>query len=106
MIGIVFHVEHDGPLVAVDQLPPQALAIARVAPRHVAQAVATRPLDLDHVGAEVGEVSRTVRPGEHRRHVDDAQIDQRASPLAGWSTHGAQLAIAEHASSRSEASPA
>ena len=60
--SVGLQVERDRPLVAVDQLPPQALAVARVAPRQVAQAVATvGPLDLDHVGAEVGEVAGAVR---------------------------------------------
>ena len=105
-VGVIFHIEHGGPLVAVDQLPPQALAIAWVTPRHVAQAVAARPLDFDHVGAEVGEVARTVGTGQHRRHVDDSQVGQWTGPFAGWSTHGVQLAIAAHASSRSGGSPA
>ena len=67
----------DRALVAVGQLPPQALAVALVAPRHVAQAVAAGPLDLDHVGAEVGEVAGAVRAGEHGRQVEDAQVGER-----------------------------
>ena len=34
-------------------------------------------LDLDHVGAEIGEVAGRAGPGEHRRHVDDAQTFER-----------------------------
>ena len=77
-VVIVFDVQHDRAFVAVDQLPPQTLAVSRVTPRHVAQAVAAWPLDLDDVGPEVGKVASAVRPGEHRRHVDDTNVGQRA----------------------------
>ena len=66
-VVIGLQVERDGALVAVDQLPPQALTVARVAPGEASQAVAAvGPFDLDHVGAEVGEVPGTVGAGEHR----------------------------------------
>ena len=77
VVGIL-EVGDDRALVAVGQLPPQALAVALVAPRHVAQAVAAGPLDLDHVGAEVGEVAGAVRSGEHGRQVDDPDVGERA----------------------------
>ena len=68
--GRVLEVDDDRALVAVGQLPPQPLAVALVAPRHVAQAVAAGALDLDHVGAEVGEVAGAVGPGDDRRQVE------------------------------------
>jgi hypothetical protein len=37
-----------------------------------------RPLDLDHLGAEVGEVLRRDRPLEPDRQVDDADALERA----------------------------
>src|SRR5262249_21957586 len=55
-------------------------------------------LDLDHVGAQVGEVLRAPRPGEDTREVEDAQAAERTvlrarsglgrggheNVLAGW----------------------
>ena len=76
-VGVVLEVEHDRALAAVGQLEPQALAVALVAPRHRAQAVAVGALDLDHVGAEVGEVARAVRSGDHRRQVEHADVGER-----------------------------
>ena len=71
-VGGDLEVEDDRALVAIDELPPQALAVARVAPRQATKGVAVRVLDLDDVGAEVGEVARAVRTGEHGRQIDDA----------------------------------
>jgi len=39
-----------------------------------------RPLDLDHLGAEVGEQLPAPRPREHARQLDDAQTFQRPHP--------------------------
>ncbi len=70
-VGVGLQIERDRPLVAVDELPPQAAAVAWVAPGHVAQRVtAVGSFDLDDVGAEVGEVAGAVRAGEHRREVE------------------------------------
>ena len=40
-------------------------------------------LDLDDVGAEVGELHRAERPGPHPRHVDDAQAGERGDGRRG-----------------------
>src|SRR3954467_7971053 len=73
-VGFRLHVEGNGPLVPVDQLPPQTLAVTGVAPRQVAQAVTTvGTLDLDHICAEVGEIPRTVGTGEHHRQINYTQ---------------------------------
>ena len=70
-------VESNRSLVPVDQLPPQPFAIARIPPRQSAQAVAAiGSFDLDHVGAEVGEVTATVGAGQQGRQIDDAQAMQ------------------------------
>ena len=50
------------------------LLAARAGPAHQ---VAASGLDLDHVGAVVGEDLRRERAGDHRRGVDDAQPLQR-----------------------------
>ena len=41
--------------------------------------VAGRRLDLDHVGAVIGEDLRAQRTGEHARQVDDDESLQRAA---------------------------
>ena len=84
-VGIVLEVEHDRALAAVGELAPQAGAVARVAPGHRAQAVAVGVLDLDDVGAEVGQVAGAVRAGDHGRQVDDAEIGERTTPVR-WCT--------------------
>ena len=47
--------------------------------RHVAADVAARGrvLDLDHVGAEVGELERAPRPGAELLDREDADVSQR-----------------------------
>ena len=57
-------------------------AVAFIAPRHRAQAVPARSLDLDHVGAEIGEVPRAVRPGDDRREVDHPHVGERRLPFS------------------------
>ena len=76
-VGGDLEVEDDRALVAVDQLPPQAFAIARVAPCEAAEGVATGVFDLDDVGAVVGEVAGAVRTGENGRQVEDAKRRER-----------------------------
>ena len=75
-VGVVLEVEDDRALAAVGELEPQALAVALVAPRHRAQAVAVGALDLDHVGAVVGEVAGAVGAGDHRRQVEHADVGE------------------------------
>ena len=51
------------------------------------------PLDLDHVGAEVGEVAGSVRPGEHGRHVDDPEPGERTDRVQSRRRHGCHDAM-------------
>ncbi len=60
--GVGLEVEHDGPLAPAEQLPRVRVAAVGREPAHAAHAVAGRRFDLDHVGAEVGEVTGP-RPG-------------------------------------------
>jgi hypothetical protein len=76
-VGGVLEVEDDRALVAVRQLPPQAFAVARVAPGEVAQRVASGPLHLDHVGPVVGQVAGAVRAGDDRRQVEHLEVGER-----------------------------
>ena len=70
-------VERDGALVAVDADEVAGVVVVeRRAP--VAHLVALRRLDLDHVGAVVGQDHRAVRAAEHARQVDHLQAGQRA----------------------------
>ena len=85
----VLQVEGDAALVAAGQLPPQRHAVAGVAPAHAPHGVAgAGPLDLDHVGAEVGEVAGARRAGEHGGEVDDPQVRRavraRRSVTSRW----------------------
>ena len=75
--AVRLEVEHDGALVAAEQLPRIRVAALGREPTHAANAVAGRRFDLDDVGAEVAEVTGRARTGEHRRHVDDAQPVER-----------------------------
>src|SRR6266850_4471250 len=64
--------------------------------RHIAAAgIAARLLDLDHLGAEVGEDRRGERPRHEHREVDDADAGER-QPL-----HQARPALARLAARRS-----
>ena len=49
-------------------------------PREARHLAAGR-LDLDDVGAEVGEQHRAVRPGERLREVDDPHTLERADAI-------------------------
>ena len=91
-VGFVLEVERDAALVAVDAAEVTAVVAASVdarlalggvdevlgnrrrRPRHVAG----RRLDLDHVGAEVGEDRRAEGPGEGHRAVDDCEVAEGA----------------------------
>src|SRR4030088_1809846 len=70
-IGLL-EVEHYRALVAVkvDELARQAGIAAAL--RHAAQKVAARRLDLEPVGAVVGQGARADRPDDDGREVDDA----------------------------------
>ena len=62
-------VEHDAPLAAHERSREPAAAVAEI------HGVAS--LDLDHVGAEVGEDAGGDRPGDHPREVEDADACER-----------------------------
>ena len=67
-------VERDAPLVAVEGLEEERV-LALLVRRHVAADVAARGrvFDLDHLGAEVGELQRRPRTGAvllDREHAD------------------------------------
>ena len=55
--------------------------------------------DLDHVGAEVGEVAGRARAREHRRHVDDAQT--RRAPASRLRYGCGEAAVGERRRARS-----
>ena len=83
-VGLL-EVEPDAALVPVDRQvvgrgPGLAGRRGRADPRRApaARRVAVGRLDLDDVGAEVGQQHRAVRPGQDRRAIDDAQAGQRA----------------------------
>src|SRR6266446_4060761 len=46
-----------------------------------ARVVALAPLDLDDVGAEVGEQARAVRAREHAREVEDPEAGERSGRI-------------------------
>ena len=76
-VGLVGEVEDHGPLVAVDaEEVGRDAVVDRRDPR--TGVVAARALDLDHLGAEVGEQHRRVGPGEDAREVRDEKPVERA----------------------------
>ena len=77
LVGL--EVERDGLLVAVGELPEIGVGLARTGPAHAAGRIATRRLDLDDLGAEIGEVSPGSRAGHHRGELDDADARERTS---------------------------
>ena len=81
-------VEPDRALVAVDADEiGRVLLVERRAP--VAHLVAGRRLDLDDVGAVVGEDLRAIGAAEHARQIDHAQAGHCAG--SGLRTHGNNL---------------
>ena len=77
-------VEGDAALVARVHRPEELVAAAGLAP--VAQGVVTvGRLDLDHVGAHVGEQPPGVRPGDESAELDDAEAVERTGGEAGRS---------------------
>ena len=82
-------VEADRALVAVDADEiGRVLLVEGRAP--VAHLVAGRRLDLDHVGAVVGEDLRAIGAAEHAREVDHAQAGHCAGSC--WGIHGTTFA--------------
>jgi hypothetical protein len=74
-------IERDRALVAVDagEVGRDALPVERRAPG--ARLVALRRLDLDHVGAMVGQHLPAVGTAQHARQVDNFQAVQSARHL-------------------------
>ena len=75
VLGVV-EVQHDRRLL---RLTPEVVGRDPVPDRRLPGpgVVAARALDLDHVGAEVGQQHRGVRPGQHPGEVGDQQPGQR-----------------------------
>jgi hypothetical protein len=74
--GRRLEVEHHGPLAAIDGEEParDAALGGRNLPHVVAE---LRVLELDHVGAEVGEHHGEERPGQEAGQVDDPDPVER-----------------------------
>ena len=72
----VLEVQHQALLVAVHHREQRAFAVVHGADGAVV--VALRRLDLDDLGAQVGQQGRGQRPGQHAREVEDAHAVQRA----------------------------
>ena len=71
--GIPGEVERDGLLAAVDREEVRRLAVGEERRTHDPHRVAAvGVLDLDHLGAHVGEQHRAVRPREHAGEVEHA----------------------------------
>jgi len=89
---LLFEVERDRALVAVQVL--EVGAVARSA--HVFVRVhAGRRLDLDHVGAEVGELLDAGRAGAHACEIDDPEARERGG--RGDSGHRHDVTMSEGA---------
>ena len=75
VVALVGQVQGDRPLVAVD--PEEVRADVAAQGWHpLPGVVAGRALDLDNVGAEVGQHHRRVRPGQHPGEVGDQEAGQ------------------------------
>ena len=77
------HVQHQGPLVAVQAHEGRALALP-CGPQ-VTAVIAEEGLDLDHVGAQVAQKRGPIRARQHGGHVEDADAFEGA--VAGGGTH-------------------
>ena len=78
-VGGVLEVEREAALVAVDRLEVGRLPPLVVrGPPGAGLVSSPGPLDLRHLGAEVGEHHRRERTGEDAGEVEDAQGPQRA----------------------------
>ena len=75
----VGEVEHDRALVAIEPEEVRADPVAPRRPPGAGVVARARPLDLDHVGAEVAEQHRRVRAREDAREVGDDQAFQRSA---------------------------
>src|SRR6185503_169396 len=81
---VLLQVQNHRALVAVDVEEDRAHARMAERPR-LPDHVAVGRLDLDHVGAEVGEDLRRVRPHHDRGEVEDADAGERPGHCySGW----------------------
>jgi hypothetical protein len=101
--GLLLEIEHDRPLVAVEVHELAGQFTARRPAAEGAQEVAGRCLDLDDVGAVVGEIERRRRPDHDGGQVDHADAckcssTHRAPPLIVLVSFGAASAGAASAS--------
>jgi hypothetical protein len=74
-------IECQAAFVAVQVLKIRAVPLA------AQTGIALRRLDLDHVGAPVGELPHAGRPGAHPRQIDDFEPSERT-----WTGHDASMA--------------
>jgi len=74
-VGFVLEVEHDAALAAVDAEKSAVLALERG--RVVAQIIARRGFDLEHVGALIGEQRAAIGPGDIGAEIEHADARQR-----------------------------
>ena len=83
---LLLEIEHERALVAVEvgELAGQLTALGAAAER--AQQIAARRLDLDDLGAVVGEEQRRGRADHHRGQIDDANAGQRTAAHGMTST--------------------
>ena len=80
---VAAEVERDGLLVAVDRQEIRRLAVGQERRPHDAHRVAAVGiLDLDHLGAQVREQHRAVRPREHAGEVEDADALEELHALS------------------------
>ena len=89
--GFVLEVQADAPLGPVDRKIIRAESIARGAkirrsPR-TRVIPAGRPFDFDHVGPQIGQDHRAVRPGQNTGNVENRQPVQGRGRILLWLHH-------------------
>src|SRR5712671_8217715 len=90
-------IEHQAPLAAIKQSEERALAV--MARRIGAHLLAAWPLDLDYLGARLGEHQGGERPRQQGREVEHDQARQR---LGHGTPPGSRRAVARPARERDE----
>jgi hypothetical protein len=79
-------IDLDRLLVAGDHRPPQRLPMRLLATPFPHGVAGTRLLDLDHLGAEIGQQLRAERPCNELPHLEHAKIGERR-PVVGITHH-------------------
>ena len=94
LAGVGLQVHHHRPLVAVDQFPEIAVGLILADPAHPPGRIPRRGLDLDHVGAVVGQIAGNPRCRDHGRQFDHPNPCQRRGHGVGPVTgrHGSRTA--------------